>query len=126
MNTFTFGATKHKTSGDKPSMPKGTTGAHYMHFIIDTMDIMDTFPDMQRYHIVMDNAPIHIPNLINPIIEKRGHIPVYLSPYSPELNSIENFWSIVKSKVRRHALKNTETLIGRVIESCEEVSLKHL
>lgn len=53
-------------------------------------------------HIVMDNAPIHIPNLINPIIKKRGYIPVYLPPYSPELNPIEKFWSIVKSKVRRH------------------------
>lgn len=29
------GATKRKAPGDKLSMPKGTTGAHYMHFIID-------------------------------------------------------------------------------------------
>ena len=36
------GVTKRKAPSDKISMPKGTTGAHYMHFIIDTMDIMDT------------------------------------------------------------------------------------
>ncbi|KAG1419106.1 hypothetical protein G6F57_023698 [Rhizopus arrhizus] len=62
------------------------------------MDIMDTFPEMQGFHIVMDNAPIHTPSVIDPLIEKRGYIPVYLPPYSPELNPIENFWSTVKSK----------------------------
>lgn len=30
------GATKRKAPSDKISMRKGTTGAHYMHFIIDT------------------------------------------------------------------------------------------
>ncbi|KAG2209301.1 hypothetical protein INT46_003970 [Mucor plumbeus] len=120
------GATKRKAPSDKISMPKGTTGAHYMHFIIDTMDIMDTFPEMQGFHIVMDNAPIHIPSVIGPLIEKRGYIPVYLPPYSPELNPIENFWSVVKSKVKRHSLKNTETLTSRIVESCEEVPLHHL
>lgn len=85
------GATKRKTPGDKLSVPSGTTGSHYMHFIVDTMDIMDTFPDMQGYHIVMDNAPIHVPAMIDPLIEKRGYIPVYLPPYSPELNPIEDF-----------------------------------
>lgn len=36
------GATKRKAPGDKLSTPTGTTGSHYMHFIVDTMDIMDT------------------------------------------------------------------------------------
>ncbi|KAG1471174.1 hypothetical protein G6F56_002274 [Rhizopus delemar] len=62
-------------------------------------------------HIVMDNAHIHVPALIDPLIEKRGYVPVYLPPYSPELNPIEDFWTIVKSKVKRYALKDTETLI---------------
>jgi transposase len=120
------GATKCKALGDKVSVPSGTTGSHYMHFIVDTMDIMDTFPDMQRYHIVMDNAPIHVPAMIDPLIEKHGYVPVYLPPYSPELNPIEDFWAIVKSKVKRYASKDTETLTSRIIESCEEVPLQHL
>ena len=83
------GATKRKAPGNKLSSPTGITGSHYMHFIVDTMDIMDTFPDMKGFYIVMDNALIHVPAVINPLIEKRGYIPVYLSPYSPELNPIE-------------------------------------
>ncbi|KAG1271456.1 hypothetical protein G6F63_011797 [Rhizopus arrhizus] len=97
-----------------------------MRFIVDTMDIMDTFPDMQGYHIVMDNAPIHVPAMIDPLIEKSSYVPVYLPPYSPELNPIEDFWAIVKSKVKRYALKDTETLTSRIIEYCEEVPLQHL
>lgn len=79
-----IGATKRNSPGNKLPTPTETTGVHYMHFIIDTMDIMDKFPDIQGCHIVMVNASIHVPNLINPIIKKRGcYIPVYLSPYSP-------------------------------------------
>ncbi|KAG1150435.1 hypothetical protein G6F37_000874 [Rhizopus arrhizus] len=49
-----------------------------------------------------------------------------LPSYSTELNPIEDFWSIVKSKVKHHALKDTETLTSKIIESCEEVPLHHL
>ncbi|KAG1136864.1 hypothetical protein G6F37_011659 [Rhizopus arrhizus] len=91
-------------------------------------DAIATFDDnnMQGYHIVMDNAPIHVPAMIDPLIEKRSYVPVYLPPYSPELNPIEDFWAIVKSKVKRYALKDTETLTSRIIEYYEEVPLQHL
>lgn len=55
---------------------------------------------MKGYFIVMDNAPIHAPDMIDPVIEKRGCTPVYLPPYSPELNPIEQFWAIIKGKVK--------------------------
>ncbi|KAI8080211.1 uncharacterized protein B0P05DRAFT_540438 [Gilbertella persicaria] len=51
-------------------VPNRTTSSHYMHFIIDTMDIMDTFPSMHGSHIVMGNAPIHVPALISPFIRQ--------------------------------------------------------
>lgn len=51
---------------------------------------------------------------------------IFPPPYSPKLNPIEALWAIVKSKVKRHALKDTETMISRIIESCKEVPLQHL
>ncbi|EIE83399.1 hypothetical protein RO3G_08104 [Rhizopus delemar RA 99-880] len=45
----------------------------------------------------MDNAPIHHHDAVDPIILQRGYIPVYLPPYSPELNPIEMFWKPVPS-----------------------------
>ncbi|KAG1456101.1 hypothetical protein G6F56_006910 [Rhizopus delemar] len=41
------GATKRKAPEDQLSVPKGTTGEHYLQFISDTMDIMDEFSEMK-------------------------------------------------------------------------------
>ncbi|KAG0734285.1 hypothetical protein G6F57_008114 [Rhizopus arrhizus] len=81
--------TKRKAPEDRISIPKGTTSGHYVQFINDTMDIMDEFPEMRGFHIIMDNALIHVPSIIDPVIIRRRYIPVYLPPYSPELNPIE-------------------------------------
>lgn len=53
------------------------------------MDIMDEFPEMKGVFIVMNNAPIYVPEIIDLMIKKRGNIPVYLPPCSPEINPIE-------------------------------------
>ena len=63
----------------------------------------------------MDNAPIHSYGL-NPIITGRGYIPVYLPPYSPELNSIDQFWKVLKDRVITSQLKDVETLTSGIIE----------
>ncbi|KAG1471987.1 hypothetical protein G6F56_001802 [Rhizopus delemar] len=85
------GATKRKAPQDRLSVPKGTTGCHYLHFLNDTMDIMDEFPEMRGYFIIMNNAPIHILEVIDYIIINRGYTLVYLPSYSPELNPAERF-----------------------------------
>ncbi|KAG2192806.1 hypothetical protein INT47_005353 [Mucor saturninus] len=60
------GATKRKVPGDAASViPKVTTAGHYLQFISDTLDIMDEFPNMKGFHIVMDNAPIHSHSLVD-------------------------------------------------------------
>ncbi|KAI8884478.1 hypothetical protein K501DRAFT_161332, partial [Backusella circina FSU 941] len=75
------GATKRKAPQDRLSVPNGTTGDHYLQFFNDTMDIMDEFPEIKDYFIVMDNAPIHVPQIVDPVIISRGYTPVYLPPY---------------------------------------------
>ena len=50
--------------------------------------------------IVMDNASFHRKSRLIPIAEKCGHTILFLPPYSPELNMIENFWSWLKSRLR--------------------------
>lgn len=121
------GATKRKAAGEMaPAIPKGTTSGHYVQFISDTMDIMDEFPHMKGTHIVMDNAPIHSPQLVDPVIIERGYIPVYLPPYSPELNPIEMFWKVLKDRVRRTPLTSAETLSSRITEGSEDIPVEHL
>ncbi|GAA5809816.1 hypothetical protein MFLAVUS_003231 [Mucor flavus] len=74
----------------------------------------------------MDNAPINILQVIDPIIISRGYTPVYLPPYSPELNPIEQFYTVAKSKVKRSQFGNTEDLKTRISEACNEIPFKHL
>lgn len=65
-----MGATKRKTQADKLSIPKGTTGSNYLQSISDTIYIMENFPEMKRFCIIMDNAPIHVPSVVDLLILK--------------------------------------------------------
>lgn len=74
-----MGDSKREAPGDAASaIPKGTIADHYAKFINDTLDIMDVFPHIKGFHIVMDNAHIHNPDLVDPVIIERRYIPVYL------------------------------------------------
>ncbi|KAG1217517.1 hypothetical protein G6F35_009088 [Rhizopus arrhizus] len=73
-------------------------------------DVMDKHELFKGHYLVMDNAPIHKHADIRSYIESRGYGCVYLPPYSPELNRIEQFWSVCKSKLKREALLEEETL----------------
>jgi hypothetical protein len=92
------GGRKRKTPKPKDPVPKGNVTGHYLRFVSNTMNYMDEVPEMKGFYLFMDNAPIHTSDEIRPMIENRGYQCVYLPPYSPELNPIEQFWAIVKNK----------------------------
>ena len=50
--------------------------------------------------IVMDNASFHRKSTIIPLADKFGHSVIFLPPYSPNLNPIENFWAWLKTKLK--------------------------
>lgn len=107
-------------------LPKGTVAGHYSRFLSKMMDEMDRFPEMTNHYIVMDNAPIHGNKEIEEIIEERGYRSVYLPPYSPELNPIEQFWSVLKDKVKRSQFGDTEDLKTRISEASQQVPIEIL
>ncbi|KAG1137106.1 hypothetical protein G6F37_011480 [Rhizopus arrhizus] len=80
----------------------GTLTSHYISFLKMALNEMDKYPHMKGHYIVMDNAPIHTNENIKKYIEYRGYKCVYLPTYSPELNPIEQFWAVAKSKVKRY------------------------
>ena len=51
--------------------------------------------------VVMDNAAIHKVKRVREIIEDVGCSLIYLPPYSPDLNPIENYWAVMKSHIRK-------------------------
>lgn len=83
---------------------------------------MDKNPLMNGFFIVMNNAPIHTHNDIGRLITSRGYKSIYLLlPYSPELNPIEQFWYVVKNKVKRGAFSDDEDLKTRIADACNNV-----
>ena len=51
--------------------------------------------------VVMDNASFHRKSRLILLAHAHGHKVVFLPPYSPELNPIENFWAWLKSRLRK-------------------------
>lgn len=54
----------------------------------------------KRSVIIMDNATFHRKKVLPKIVEKEGHILIFLPPYSPELNPIEKYWGTLKRKLK--------------------------
>ncbi|KAG1448982.1 hypothetical protein G6F55_010385 [Rhizopus delemar] len=117
---------KRKRGDGVGHMSKGTVTGHYISFLKATMDEMDRFPHMKGHFLVMDNAPIHTSDNIAKYVESRGYRCAYLPPYSPELNPIEQFWSVVKSKVKRNKFLEKETLMTRISEASNSLKLSDL
>jgi len=84
---------------------------------------------MTGYYIVVvvDNAVIHTSNEIDTMVIDREYRSIYFPPYLPELNSIiEQFWSIIKNKVKHSQFQTKVDLSTRTTEVCHNVPPQHL
>jgi transposase len=61
--------------------------------------------------VVMDNLSAHKGGKVKEIIEGRGCELIYLPPYSPDLNPIEQAFSKVKGLLRKAEARTRESLI---------------
>ncbi len=64
--------------------------------------------------VIMDNLPAHKVTGIREAIEAAGAILLYLPPYSPDFNPIENGFSKLKAHIRKAAARTVETLEAAV------------
>jgi transposase len=60
--------------------------------------------------VIMDNLPAHKVAGVRQAIEARGATLLYLPPYSPDLNPIENGFAKLKAHVRKAAARTIEAL----------------
>ena len=56
--------------------------------------------------MIRDNVAFHQVKGVQQAIEKAGGKLVYLPPYSPDLNPIEQMWSKVKNYLRRASARD--------------------
>jgi len=76
--------------------------------------------------VVMDNLPAHKVTGIRELIEQKGARLVYLSPYSPDFNPIENCWSKVKEFLRSVAARSREALDEAIANALDAIVSKDI
>lgn len=72
--------------------------------------------------VVMDGPRIHKVDGVAQALAERGARPLYLPPYSPELNPIEMAWAWVKNLLRATPARKLQALRERVQEHWTRIS----
>jgi transposase len=76
--------------------------------------------------VVMDNLSAHLMESIEPLIQAIGASVIYLSPYSPEFNPIEHWWSQLKAFLRQFSPTTTSMVDVIISTALELVDPQHL
>lgn len=73
--------------------------------------------------IILDNATFHKGEKIRDIVAAAGYELWYLPSYSPDLNKIENWWSVLKSwmKQRIKEFKTVRDCVDAAFRECPNV-----
>lgn len=115
-----------QTSKDKPlpkkpiDVPGGTTSLHFYQFMEALLDQLDSLGQSRKgINLVMDNCQIHHGPAVQELCIARGYNIVFLPPYSPFLNPIEEFWSKLKLVYRHDKLDDAgkDGVVHRVNEA---------
>lgn len=81
---------------------QGTTDAAFFEdFIEQLLCHCGRFPEPKSV-LVMDNAPFHRTHKIRERCQDAGVLLIYLPPYSPDLNPIEEFFAELKAFIKKH------------------------
>ena len=69
--------------------------------------------------VIMDNCSIHKSLKVKELIENAGCFLLYLPPYSPDLNPIENYWAVMKNHIKkiRHNFDNIVDAIDETLRN---------
>ncbi len=67
--------------------------------------------------VVLDNLGAHKPQRIRELIEARGAEVLFLPPYSPDLNPIEEAFSKIKGIVRKAGARTHEALFEAIAQA---------
>ncbi len=80
-------------------------------------------PQLKPKHtVIMDNVKFHLQARIRETIESTGAKIVFLPPYSPDLNLIENMWSKIKNTLRKLAPRTTKNFKQCIKVAFDEIA----
>ncbi|MBO1346197.1 MAG: transposase [Hormoscilla sp. GUM202] len=76
--------------------------------------------------VVADNLPAHYAKGVKEAIESVGAKLVYLSAYSPDFNPIENWWSQLKSLLKKIKPQTREEIEAAISKGIDMITAEHL
>jgi transposase len=72
--------------------------------------------------VIMDNLPAHKVEGVRRMIEAMGAELLYLPPYSPDFNPIEQAWSKIKQQLRSAKARTVESLEAAITHALAQVT----
>ena len=72
--------------------------------------------------VILDNLATHKIQGVRDALEAVGARLLYLPPYSPDFNPIENLWSKIKQSLRSHAPRTEEELLRAANSAFNSIS----
>jgi transposase len=94
-----------------PAVFDGPTDREVFHAYVEQVLVRELQPGDV---VVMDNLSSHKAPGIRQTIEAAGARLLYLPPYSPDYNPIENMWSKLKQFLRKAAARTFEALCNAI------------
>jgi transposase len=104
--------------GESMVIEGSTTGAVFEGYVENFLA-----PTLRKGQIViMDNLKAHKGERVREMIEAKGCQVIFLPPYSPELNPIEEAFSKIKGILRRAGARTREALVEAISEAISMVT----
>jgi transposase len=84
-------------------------------------------PELERGQIVvMDNLSVHKSKRVKRLIEQTGATLLFLPPYSPDMNPIEEAFSKLKAALRKAGTRRREALVEATGRALEAITLEDI
>ena len=88
---------------------------------INTEQVKEICSNEERICLILDNYSTHRSKFIQEVAKILNISLIYLPPYSPHLNPIEQIWRILKRKIKEYYLESEEFLENKIINLYEEI-----
>lgn len=93
------------------------------------LDFLDNhlIPNLKKGDVVvMDNLRVHYIDEVETKLKKVGARPLYLPPYSPERNPIEEIWSLIKNIFKAAEARTITAIVETMKKAAEAVTVKKI
>ena len=106
------------------TIPQAFNGDRYAAFISDLIEVLRR-QGLHNQVFVMDNCSMHKVELVRTTIKDAGHTLLFIPPYSPQLNPIEELFSVWKGNIRAQNADSIDDLMKAIEHGHLALTSKH-